>query len=342
MTSTRGYFWLGMCCLFGLSLFSYQPCFAGTKAGIEQNPVPIPAAEQGLPTENAREVFVASSSNNILEGAIIDRGGNLLYCDITQKKVMRLTPDKKLSTVVSLPDMGVGGLALSEDGRLFMAGLDLVKRRGAIFAWSPETGKIETIVPIEAGYLPNDLVSAPDGGFYFSDFRGNASDPKGGIYYVSPDFSTITSVIPNLAQANGVAISPDGKTLWATEFAKNRLHRASLEDATSISVIGSSIPYYFIGSAPDSMRVDGKGNVYVAIYGQGRVLVFNSKGIPIGQILLPEREKGLNLLSTSLAVQPDGKDVFIVSSNSEKELPAKIFVAKSPAASQSSTASGRK
>lgn len=48
------------------------------------------------------------------------------------------------------------------------------------------------------------------------------------------------------------------------------------------------------------MRVDGKGNVYVAIYGQGRVLVFNNKGIPIGQILLPEREKGLNLLSTSL------------------------------------------
>ena len=328
MMSRQGYFRLGMCFIV-LSIFSYMPCIAATKAGMGQNPVPIPAAEQGLPTENAREFFVASPGNNILEGAIIDREGNLLYCDVTQKKVMRLTPDKKLSTVVNLPDMGVGGLALSEDGRLFMAGLDLAKREGAILAWSPDTDKIETIIPVEAGFWPNDLVLAPDGGFYFSDFHGSATDASGGVYYVSPDFRSITPVIKNLAQANGVALSPDGKTLWATEFAKNRLHRAQLANATTVSPIGSSIPYHFIGPAPDSMRADGQGNVYVAIYGQGRVMIFNEMGIPTGQILLPDREKGQNLLSTSLATQD--KDLFIVSSNSETELPAKIFRAASPA-----------
>jgi len=30
------------------------------------------------------------------------------------------------------------------------------------------------------------------------------------------------------------------------------------------------------------MRADADGNVYVAIYGQGRVLAFNRNGIPIG------------------------------------------------------------
>jgi lactonase len=35
------------------------------------------------------------------------------------------------------------------------------------------------------------------------------------------------------------------------------------------------------------MRADADGNLYVAIYGQGRVLVFNKNGLPIGQILLP-------------------------------------------------------
>lgn len=106
---------------------------------------------------------------------------------------------------------GVGGLALGEDGRLFMAGLDLAKREGAILACSPDTDKIETIIPVEAGFWPNDLVLAPDGGFYFSDFHSSATDASGGVYYVSPDFRSITPVIKNLAQANGVAFHQTGR-----------------------------------------------------------------------------------------------------------------------------------
>lgn len=312
-----------------LVLLLFSPCMsieAKFAAPLSANSVPM--AEQALPTQIAKDWFVESPTNNILEGALIDREGNLLFCDISKKSVMRITPEKKLTTLVELPEMGVGGLAFHRDGRIFMAALDLTSRKGGILAWSPETKKLETIVPLAAGYWPNDLVFAPDGGFYFSDFRGNASNPCGGIYYVSPDFKTLTPVIANLAQANGVALSPDGRTLWATEFAKNRLHRAQLEDATTISATGSSIPYHFIGYAPDSMRVDSDGNVYVAMYGQGRVLIFDNRGVPTGQILLPEREKGLNLLSTSLAIQPDSTDLFIVSSNNEKDRPAKIFKAK--------------
>jgi sugar lactone lactonase YvrE len=66
------------------------------------------------------------------------------------------------------------------------------------------------------------------GGFYFTDFRGTSTDPKGGVYYVSPDMKTITPVLPNLAQANGIALSPDGKCLWTTEFGRNLLHPARL------------------------------------------------------------------------------------------------------------------
>jgi sugar lactone lactonase YvrE len=40
---------------------------------------------------------------------------------------------------------------------------------------------------------------------------------KGGVYYVSPDFKSITPVIQNLAVANGVALSTDEKTLWVLD-----------------------------------------------------------------------------------------------------------------------------
>ena len=38
--------------------------------------------------------------------------------------------------------------------------------------------------------------------------------------------------------------------------------------------------------------IDSDDNLYVAMYGQGRVLVFNKRGYPIGQILMPGRDEG--------------------------------------------------
>lgn len=188
--------------------------------------------------------------------------------------------------------------------------------------------ELQTIIPPEASYLPNDLVFDAEGGFYFTDFKGTATEPTGGVHYTSPDFSTVTPVLPNLAMANGIALSPDGKSLWATEFGRNLLHRIHLADANTIAPIGSAIAYRFVGPAPDSMRVDADGNVYVAIYGQGRVLAFNRNGIPIGQVLLPGRDDGHNLASTSLAIDPGRNDLYTVSNDGDSGQGATVFHAK--------------
>jgi lactonase len=161
-----------------------------------------------------------------------------------------------------------------------------------------------------------------------SDFRGLSTEPKGGAYYVAPDFQTITSVLPHLALANGIALSPNGKELWITEFSRNLLHRVELANATTITPFGTAIAYHFIGPAPDSMRADSDGNLYVAMYGQGRVLVFNRNGIPIGQVLLPGRDDGHNLQSTSMALQPDTDDLYIVTNDGNGGGGATIFHAK--------------
>jgi lactonase len=76
------------------------------------------------------------------------------------------------------------------------------------------------------------------------------------------------------------------------------------------------------------MRADNDGNLYVAMYGQGRVLAFNRNGIPIGQILLPGRDEGHNLESTSMAIKPDTNDFYMVTSDGNGERGATIFHAK--------------
>lgn len=92
--------------------------------------------------------------------------------------------------------------------------------------------------------------------------------------------------------------------------------------------LGSAIAYHFTGPAHDSMRADADGNLYVAIYGQGRVLAFNRNGIPIGQVLLPGREQGHHLQSTSMAIRPGTNDLYIVASDGSGGQGATIFHAK--------------
>jgi len=291
-----------------------------------RGPVPIPASERTLQTVTADTWFKVATKNDILEGAIFDAAGNMLFCDVTNQRVLRITPDKKLSTVVNLDGFSPGGLCFRKDGRLFIAAMSADK--GTILSVNPDGSDLQTVIGTDAGFMPNDLVFDTHGGFYFSDFQGTSTDPKGGVYYVPPDFKSVKPVLPNLAMANGVTLSPDGKVLWTTEFSRNLLHRIELGEPGTIAYLGSAIPYSFVGPAPDSMRTDMDGNVYVAVYGQGKVMAFNKNGIPIGQILLPGRDQGVNLRSTSLAIRPGANDLYSVTSDAENKEGAIIFHSK--------------
>src|SRR4051794_30394302 len=156
-----------------------------------RGPVPIPPSERGLQTVVAEPWFKVSDDGIVLEGPAFERNGDLLFCDVSGRRVLRLTPDKHLSTVITLDDIRPGGLAIDKDGRIFIAAMSLTKGTGSIMTVEPDGTGRQTIVPVTAGYMPNDLVFDSRGGLYFSDFRGTSTEPKGGAYYVSPDFKTI-------------------------------------------------------------------------------------------------------------------------------------------------------
>lgn len=321
--------WTVLTCLVGAA--NAQQSSAGLALAYDSHtrgPVPIPPSERTLQTVVAERWFKVSDEGIVLEGACFDRNCNLLFVDVYGGRILRLTPDKQLSTVFSDKLLGPGGLAIHKDKRIFIAAVGDLKGPGSIVAIGPDGSGRQTIVPPEAGYVPNDLVFDSRGGFYFTDFRGISTDPQGGVYYVSADLKTITPVLPHLAMANGIALSPSGEQLWTTEFSRNLLHRVVLAGATTIAPFGTAIAYQFTGAAPDSMRADSDGNLYVAMYGQGRVLVFNRNGIPIGQVLLPGREAGHNLQSTSMALKPGTNDLFVVTNDGRGGQGAMIFHAK--------------
>lgn len=278
--------------------------------------VPIPAAERDLPTAVAEPYFKVSDDVMPLEGMSFDRDGNLLFLDIYNGRVLRLSADRQLTTVYAEDHLHAAGIGIHKDGRIFIADVgktnsDGVFADGSVFAINADGSNRQTIVAPELGYVVDDMVFDDEGGFYFTDFRGTATARLGGVYYVPPDHKTIKPVLPEMCGANGVALSPDGKVLWSTEYFANRLHRMDLRAPGAIARNGSMVPYHFVGRAPDSMRTDSAGNVYVAMQRQGRILAFSPFGIPIGQILLPGREDNHFLQCTSLAIKPGSRELLI-------------------------------
>ncbi|EHY93534.1 MULTISPECIES: SMP-30/gluconolactonase/LRE family protein [Staphylococcus] len=284
----------------------------------ENSVAPIPAHEQQLPTVTAEPWLEISKQGLQLEGLCFDRQGNLLLCEVFGGTIFHVNlSDKKVTELFKSHKQNPAAVKIHKDGRLFVCYLGDFESTGGIFMVDADGNDAQDIVSdIGTEYCIDDLVFDSKGGFYFTDFRGYSTNLKGGVYYVSPDFKSITPVIQNLAVANGVALSTDEKTLWVTETNANRLHRIDLlEDGVTIAPFGASIPYYFTGhEGPDSCCIDSDDNLYVAMYGQGKVLVFNKKGSPIGQILMPGRDQGHMLRSTHPAFIP-GTDQLIICAN---------------------------
>lgn len=304
----------------------YRPGLQGLAA--------IPLPERDLPTAVAEPWFkVGEGGGMALEGPAFDRQGNLFFLDIYAGRVLKLTPDRHLSAIYTDKDMHPAGLAIHKDGRIFIAALGPIGasgsfEAGSVIALDANGGNRQVIVPTTGKYLVDDLAFDNAGGIYFTDFRGTSTQPDGGVYYVPPDFKSVTPVIPKLGAANGIAVSPDSKVIWASEFATGRIHRADMAAPGVLGRWGTSIPYQFIGRAPDSMRTDADGNLYVAAYHQGRLLVLSPGGVPIGQILIPGREDDKFLKVTSMAFLPGSNEMVILARDELKKTGAMVFKAK--------------
>ncbi len=301
-----------------------------------RTPVPIPPCEAALQTVTAEPWLALADQRIFLEGAVFDRAGNLLFVDMFSGRVLKVAPDKSITTAVDKNKNAITptGLAIHKDGRLFVAEVGDMATGGSIVAFSADGSGRKEIVAPSAGYFPDDLVFDSAGGFYFVDLKSSSPEPTGGFYYAAPD-GRITPILRNLAAANGVALSPDGRTLWVTEYSRNTLHRVTLASATTVARVGTAIAYHFTGPAPDGLRVDADGNVYAAIFQQGRILVFNRNGLPIGQILVPGRDDGRYLLTTSMAFKPGTNEIYFVANDGDGALGATVFrttgFAKGPA-----------
>jgi len=163
--------------------------------------------------------------------------------------------------------------------------------------WSIDpSGKTTVLVDNYGGKLlngPNDLWICSDDGIYFTDpfylrsywARSPLMEQDGQcVYYLSPDRHIMKRVADGLVQPNGIVGTPDGKVLYVADIGNNVTYAYDV-----LPEGGLSNRRIFCLSGSDGMTIDNEGNVYLT--GDG-VTVFNSAGIQIEHVLVPENWTG--------------------------------------------------
>jgi len=275
----------------------------------------IPLARADVPEVEAIQLTEVIGTSK-MEGAVSDLAGNFYFCNMAEAgmnvrkrgNIGVLPGTKEAEVFLSLPDgMRGNGLRIGPDGNLYMAD----QQGGRVVRIDLPSKEITTLHDFEFEGLfwnnaPNDLAFSKDGRKLYVSAMNN------GVWRMNLDGSEVEKVADDYA--NGLEISPDGKTLiLATGF-------FAIGEGGSVTPTGKKPDLPKDGYAyTDGLRCDAEGNIYISRAG-GRKTVDGEKVQQPGavHVFSPEGELIKNIVAPFSRVHnvgfggPDGKALFLI------------------------------
>lgn len=176
-----------------------------------------------------------------------------------------------------IPNASTNGLAMGLDGEIVACTHD-TRSVSRIDRATKARSTVADAYTSKKFNSPNDVAVRSDGNVYFSDpdwQLSQASELPMAVYRVTP--AGAVEVVDLLDKPNGIALSPDEKTLYVGAVdGKIRSYAVAADGATGAATDFASV------NGPDGMAVDCAGNLYVT--GGPAVSVFAPDGAPIGTI----------------------------------------------------------
>jgi len=279
-------------------------------------------------TQLTAQIFVPGAKlekiyegGHLTEGVAVAPDGTVFFSDITfttetgmqAGHILRYDPKTNKTVVYRSPSGMSNGLKFDAQGRLVAAeGADYGGRR--ITRTDLATGKSVILAGLFEGKpfnSPNDIAIDAKGRIYFSDPRylGHESidQPVMAVYRLDSD-GKIQRIVTDANKPNGVAISPDQKTLYVvtnddghmgfdrmpkgTPARKGRMELSAYDlhpDGTA--TYRKRLVNYAPEDGPDGLVCDAVGNLFVAVRDEKRfgIFVYSPAGAELAYLPTPER-----------------------------------------------------
>jgi gluconolactonase len=267
-------------CVLGTALAFGQ----GQGGGGQEGPPPDPAKELTAPdipgvVKGGTKVQFIRAGFNGTEGVIMMSDGSVLFTEQDADKIIKIDPAGNLSTYIDNTNRTIG-LTYDPKGRL----IGTQSRDPKVGVLHPTREVLADSFEGQPLVRPNDLIADSKGGIYFTDpipganrFREPPAGRKPLLFYITPQ-GRLTKLTEEITSPNGVQLSPDEKTLYAT----NGTHIVAFDVQPDGSVKNAR---KFADSRGDGLAVDNMGRLYAAV-AQG-INVISPQGQILGTIPTP-------------------------------------------------------
>jgi gluconolactonase len=223
------------------------------------------------------------------EGPAWSRDGFLLFADVPSNRILKWTPGEAPETFRE-DSSGAIGNAFDGQGRLYTC-----ESHARRVTRTDKKGRVEVLAERWEGKrlnAPNDLVVSANGHVYFTDPAfGNQQDTREldfyGVFHITPK-GGLSVIAKPAGRPNGIALSPKGRILYVTNSDEHNIRAYDVERGGEVS--GERMLVTGIDGVPDGLRVDDKGNLYVAAKG---IAIYTAEGRI--RTTLPMGEKPSNL-----------------------------------------------
>jgi gluconolactonase len=249
--------------------------------------------KEGTPIQLIKDGFEA------VEGPMRDTDGSVLFTNNQAGKVLRADASGKITTWFEGP-YGANALARTPKGEVVAT----LQKTPVIAVLAPGAEPRVLVDKYDGKPFnrPNDLVADRKGNIFFTDSIPLGSTAPvilpSSVYELQADGKLIL-VTTNIPRPNGLALSPDEKTLYVANTSGEWIFAYALDSKGAVTTRrdfaklatpppqGDAAP----AGGADGIAVDEKGRIYVAT--TLGVQVFSDKGEALGVIAMPKQPQNL-------------------------------------------------
>jgi gluconolactonase len=263
------------------------------------------------------EVQEVAGGFTFTEGPATDGNGDIFFTDIPQEKIhVWRAVTGAIETWLEKTDK-MNGLFFRPNGMLVGCQMGAGRR---VVAIDPVTKAITPLAERFEGKrfnAPNDLVIDAQGGVWFTDpAYGRKPEEKEldeeAVYWIAADGKTVRKVAGGFQRPNGIALSPNERTLYVADRDADITVAFPVEGP---GILGPRREFAKTGS--DGFAVDEQGNLYVTPKAQA-IRVFSPTGMNLGEIPLPVQPANVTFGG------PGRRTLFITARDRVFTLPMKV------------------